>query len=121
LLDGNRRESAALCGSCHDVVTPGGVHLERTFDEYKSSLFAQLEQGFETCAGCHMPGREGRAAEVTGAPTRTVHEHLWPGVDIALSEFADRERQRRAVECELAFNTASVRATPSRDIERSRA
>lgn len=105
LLDGNRRESATLCGSCHDVVTPAGVHLERTFEEYKGSLFARQEAGFESCAGCHMPGRSGRAAEVAFAPVRTVHEHLWPGVDIALSPFADRARQQRAVECELAFNT----------------
>jgi hypothetical protein len=104
-LDSNRRESSELCGSCHDVVTPSGVHLERTFEEYKKSLFGQLERGFETCAGCHMPGRKGRAAELPGAPQRTVHEHLWPGVDIALSPFPEQETQRQAVECELAFNT----------------
>jgi Cytochrome c554 and c-prime len=104
-LDSNRRESAQLCGSCHDVVTPSGVHLERTFEEYKSSLFGQLEEGFETCAGCHMPGRRGRAAELPAAPERTVHEHLWPGVDLALSPFPGRETQRQAIECELAFNT----------------
>jgi Cytochrome c554 and c-prime len=104
-LDGNRRESTQLCGSCHDVVTPSGVQLERTFEEYENSLFGQLEEGFETCVGCHMPGRKGRAAEFPGAPERTVHEHLWPGVDVALTEFPDRERQRRAIECELAFNT----------------
>jgi len=104
-LDSNRRESAELCGSCHDVVTPSGVHLERTFEEYKRSLFGQLEEGFETCAGCHMPGREGRAAELPGAPERTIHEHLWPGVDVALSPFPGRETQREAIDCELASNT----------------
>jgi hypothetical protein len=104
-LDSNRRESAELCGSCHDVVTPSGVHLERTFEEYKGSLFGQLEEGFETCAGCHMPGRRARAAEFPGAPERIVHDHLWPGVDIALSDFPDLEFQRQAVECELSVNT----------------
>jgi hypothetical protein len=94
-----------LCGSCHDVVTRAGIHIERTFEEYKSSLFGQLEEGFETCAGCHMPGRERRAAELPQAPERTVHEHLWPGVDVALSPFPGREIQRQAVECELALNT----------------
>jgi len=104
-LDGNRRESAELCGSCHDVVTPAGVHIERTFAEYKDSLFGQLDEGFETCAGCHMPGRSGRAAELPNAPERTVHEHLWPGVDVALSPFPGRDIQRQAIDCELAFNT----------------
>ncbi|HTU56822.1 MAG TPA: multiheme c-type cytochrome [Polyangiales bacterium] len=105
-LDSNRRESGALCGSCHDVVVPSGVHLERTFVEYQKSLFGQLEEGFETCAGCHMPGRKGRrAAELPGAPLRIVHEHLWPAVDVALTPFPGIEVQRRAVECELALNT----------------
>jgi hypothetical protein len=104
-LDSNRRESAAQCGSCHDVVAPSGVHLERTFEEYGSSLFGQLAEGFETCAGCHMPGRTGRAAELPGAPQRTIHEHSWPAVDVALTDFPDREGQRKAIECELSLNT----------------
>lgn len=105
--DRNRAESSSLCGSCHDVVTPHGVQLERTFLEYKESLFAKPGPGFETCSGCHMPGRPGRAAEgvdVNSKP-RTVHEHLWPGVDVALSDFPDREAQRLAVECALGLNS----------------
>ena len=104
-LDSNRRESAELCGSCHDVVTPAGARLERTYREYSQSLFGRLDEGFETCAGCHMPGRVGRAAELDAAPERTVHDHLWPGVDVALSPFRSLGTQRRAVECELSFNT----------------
>jgi hypothetical protein len=104
-LDGDRHESATLCGSCHDVTLPTGVHLERTFSEYGSSLFGQLKAGFETCAGCHMPGRQGRVAELPQAPVRTVHEHLWPGVDVALTTFPDVDAQRRAIECELSVNT----------------
>ena len=104
-LDSDRRQSAVLCGSCHDVVTPAGVHLERTFDEYQRSLFGRLEEGFETCAGCHMPGRRGRAASLPQAPERTVHSHMWPGVDVALTAFPEREAQHQAVECELALNT----------------
>src|SRR5882724_4992446 len=29
-----------LCGSCHDVVTPRGVALERTYQEWKTTFFA---------------------------------------------------------------------------------
>lgn len=103
--DKNRAESSTLCGSCHDIVTPNGVHLERTFEEYKQGLFAEPGPGFETCSGCHMLGRAGKAAEVAGAPERTVHEHLWPGVDVALTEFPDRDVQRIAVECSLSLHT----------------
>jgi hypothetical protein len=106
LHDSNRRESSTLCGSCHDVVVPSGVQLERTFSEYSDSLFGQLDQGFETCAGCHMPGRKGRrAAELPDAPQRIVHEHLWPAVDVALTSFPGEALQRQAIECELALNT----------------
>jgi hypothetical protein len=104
--DRNQAESASLCGSCHDVVNAHGVQLERTFLEYQESLFGKAGPGFDTCAGCHMPGRPGRAAEVVdvNTPQRTVHEHLWPGVDVALTPFPDREAQRLAVECALGLN-----------------
>ncbi len=100
--DRNSERSAELCGSCHDVVTPNGVELERTFQEYKASLFATKGPGFDTCSGCHMPGRPGQVA--TGGPERVVHEHLWPGVDIALTPFPDAEAQRIAVECALSLD-----------------
>jgi hypothetical protein len=100
--DRNRAESSRLCGSCHDVVNQAGVHLERTFLEYQGSLYAETGAAFETCSGCHMPGRPGKAANLPDAPERTIHEHLWPGVDVALTTFPDREAQRLAIECALA-------------------
>jgi hypothetical protein len=104
--DRNQAASASMCGSCHDVVNTHGVLIERTFQEYQESLFGKPGPGFDTCAGCHMPGRPGRAAEVVdvNTPARTVHEHLWPGVDVALTPFPDREAQRLAVECALGLN-----------------
>jgi hypothetical protein len=110
LHDRNRGESSRLCGSCHDVVTPHGVKLERTFIEYQESLFAKPGRGFDTCSGCHMPGRPGRVAENADTKTdeRVVHEHLWPAVDVALGEFPDREAQRLAVECNLSLNARIV-------------
>jgi hypothetical protein len=104
--DRNQAESSSMCGSCHDVVNAHGVKIERTFLEYQESLFGKAGPGFDTCAGCHMPGRPGRAAEAVdvNTPPRTVHEHLWPGVDVALSTFPDRDAQRLAVECALGLN-----------------
>ncbi len=103
-FDRNDPKSSRLCGSCHDIVTPKGVHLERTFREYSESLFSKPGPSFDTCVGCHMDGREGIVADDPSVrvPQRTVHEHLWPGVDVALTEFPDREAQRIAVECALA-------------------
>jgi hypothetical protein len=65
-------------------------------------MFATQGISFDTCSGCHMPGPEEPVA--IGGPVRNRHEHLWPGVDTALTEFPDREAQRRAVECELSLN-----------------
>lgn len=101
--DRNKPDSSKMCGACHDIVTPKGVHLERTFAEYNDSIFSKTDGlGFETCSGCHMPGRDGVAAEYEGVTTRRVHSHMWPGVDVALTSFPGREEQRKAVEeCEL--------------------
>lgn len=103
-FDRNNPKSSELCGGCHDIVTPKGVHLERTFREYRDSLFSKPGPSFDTCIGCHMDGREGVAAQDPSLDVglRTTHEHLWPGVDVALTDFPDREAQRIAVECALA-------------------
>jgi hypothetical protein len=104
LHDRNHRDSSALCGACHDIVTPNGVRLERTFAEYKASVFGTSDQSFETCGGCHMDvrgtARDDGHRDV--APQR--HQHLWAGVDVAITDFPDREAQRAAVECQLALS-----------------
>ena len=97
--DRNQRESAALCGSCHDIVTQQGVHLERTYTEWQNSLYGHPDKGGQqTCGSCHMAGRDDVAADVPGAPLRQVHHHGMPGVDIALTPFPQRDAQRSAVE-----------------------
>jgi hypothetical protein len=81
------------------------VHLERTFAEYEQSLFATSAAGFETCLGCHMDGRPSSGAEDPHRDVApTVHEHLWPGVDVAVTDFPDRDVQRAAIECLLSQN-----------------
>ena len=117
LFDEDHGNSSAMCGACHDIVTPTGVRLERTYQEYLSGVFSKnatdLPEPFETCLGCHMDGRTGRAANVPGAPERIVHEHFWPAVDLALIDFPNRDAMRSAVEdCQLrkgvAFFTLEV-------------
>ena len=100
LLDRDERASADMCGSCHDIVTPAGVHLERSYDEWQHTLFANQDTQL-TCANCHMPGRTGPAADFEGVGMREVHNHSMPAVDIALSAWPLREQQHAAVLDEL--------------------
>jgi len=105
LFDRNELKSSEMCGVCHDIKTPKGVHLERTFAEYKGSVFATSPAkggGRETCNGCHMLGTPGVAADVDGVGSRRVHEHLFPGVDVPLDDFPHRAAMTAAVrDCAL--------------------
>ncbi|MEE2828635.1 MAG: cytochrome c family protein [Myxococcota bacterium] len=98
LHDRHQRDSAALCGSCHDVVTPAGVHLERTFVEWQESVFGHEGVSQLTCGNCHMRGFDGPAFDDPSAPIRRVHDHDMPGVDIALDAFPERDEQLEAVQ-----------------------
>jgi hypothetical protein len=102
--DRNHRESSRLCGSCHDIVTPNGVRLERTFAEYEESVFGTSDQSFETCNGCHMDERDVAPSDAHREVAPKRHQHLWAGVDVALTDFPDRAAQRAAVECQLALS-----------------
>lgn len=102
LHDRNHADSSAMCGSCHDVVLDNGVALERTYQEWQHTIFADTASGFGlSCNSCHMRGRNGLAATLPGMPERRVHAHTWPGVDVALTDFPEREEQRALVQREL--------------------
>jgi hypothetical protein len=111
-------KSTAVCGGCHDIVTPTGVHLERTLQEYRSGIFSKSATGappaFDSCVGCHMPGQKGFAASLPGLDVRLVHEHLWPGLDVPLTDFPHRDAMRSAVEeCQLGKSVyLTLEATP---------
>lgn len=57
LVDGAALDSSAACGACHDVVSPAGVVVERTYGEWSESVFSRDGVGL-SCAGCHMAGRD---------------------------------------------------------------
>lgn len=102
LHDRTQIQSADLCGSCHDVVTPAGVHLERTYLEWKESLFGQnLEGRLLTCNQCHMTGRDAAASATYPELTRRVHAHTFPAVDVSLTPFPESDAQRVAIQKEL--------------------
>ena len=98
LQDRNHAESASLCGACHDIVTTGGAHIERTFAEWQGSIFSHPEG--DTCDQCHMSqsATKGPIAQVSGTslPARYVYSHDFPGVDVALP--AGSTTEQKAVE-----------------------
>lgn len=108
-FDRKRPESAAACGACHDIVlpsppAPAGVHLERTFAEWKETLFSGKDgNGLLTCSGCHMTSiPKSVIADAPGVVTRPArHVHTFPGVDLALTPFPQAAEQRAAVESAL--------------------
>jgi hypothetical protein len=100
LHDRTTADSSTLCGSCHDVVTPAGAHIERTFAEWKDTLFAHPKTQL-SCGQCHMEGRDGLAADAPGVKVRRVHGHGVPGVDVALTDFPEIEAQKAAIQQSL--------------------
>jgi hypothetical protein len=103
-LDRKSPDSSRMCGACHDIVNDSDVHLERTFEEYEASIFGAYDKpSFASCIGCHMDSRTDVAAvdAESDVGLRTVHSHLFAGVDVALTSWPDREIYKKAVECEL--------------------
>src|SRR5262249_47384690 len=100
LLDRTNASAATLCGSCHDVVNTQGAHVERTFSEWKGTIFSK-DPPTLTCGKGHMTGSDGLAAEAEGTVVRNVHAHDFPAVDVALTDFPEKEAQRTGVQSSL--------------------
>jgi len=95
--DKEQSDSAGLCGACHDIVTPHGAELERTFKEWQGSVFSTPAGA--TCASCHMNQSTSDVpiANVPNAPKRRVHSHRQSGVDLALTDFPEKDIQKQKV------------------------
>jgi len=94
LLDGTTLQSAAMCGSCHDIQNLQGAHVERTFQEWQGTLFSQPPNG-QGCAGngCHMDTSDG-VVSTTSSKVRRLHAHDFPAVDLAVTPFPEAEAQQ---------------------------
>lgn len=102
LHDRKSLESAKLCGACHDIVNPKGLHIERTYSEWQGSLYSKDDPSQQlTCSQCHMPGSDRVAADYPNAVTRRVHDHSMPGVDVALTPWPGAEAQRALIQTDL--------------------
>lgn len=95
-------DNSDLCSACHNVINARDVVIENTFGEFETSPAAAQGQ---QCMDCHMPVYRGQAA--TGGPERDVHRHYFVGVDLALIDFPDRDRQFNMVK-ELLRSAASI-------------
>ncbi len=124
LMDSDFNESE-MCGSCHDIVVPeeingvpGGVPIERTFNEWQQTFFATDKRpGIHlTCGGCHMASKTDVIADAEGldVPSRAngFHEHMWPAVDQALTPFAETDAQSAAIKRDLDPAIAVIGAIP---------
>ncbi len=103
-FDRRSKDSADLCGTCHDIVVPSPpapaeVHLERTFAEWKEGIFSK-DGSLTTCNSCHMiPQPNSVIADAPGVVTRAArHTHDFAGVDMALTPFPRLAEQRKLIE-----------------------
>jgi Cytochrome c554 and c-prime len=94
MLDGQTLASATMCGSCHDIQNLQGAHVERTFQEWQTTVFSGARGG-SGCAECHMTGRDGPVSSVT-TRVRRLHSHDFPAVDLAVTPFPAGAPQNRA-------------------------
>jgi hypothetical protein len=104
LLDSSRVESASFCGSCHDIVNQHGAAVERTFQEWQGTTFADPKSASaNTCASCHMPPPTTSPGPASTVSTRArdLHSHEMPGVDLTLTDATTMQAQRPGVQAQL--------------------
>lgn len=118
-FDRKKMDSAAMCGSCHDIVSPAGAHIERTYAEWQASFYGDPDPDDPddpalyalTCNECHMDKTTGAIADYPGvAGDRARTSHMFVGVDVAVSDFPDAELGPQLREEQLA-EIAEVRKT----------
>ncbi len=93
---------SVMCGSCHDVTTPAGVKLERTYAEWQTTIFATNDPANLlplTCSACHMQSDQSTTviADKPGLDVKSrpnsFHEHMWLGIDQDLTMFSAADAQ----------------------------
>ncbi|MCX5743366.1 MAG: multiheme c-type cytochrome [Proteobacteria bacterium] len=107
-MDGNNvRNDSSMCGSCHDIVTPGGVHLERTFADWKTTIFAQPDpvRHLNCASACHMGGSDNVVADdpTANVPFRAngLHEHTFAAIDQAMTPWPDMALNAQRIQRDL--------------------
>ena len=117
LMDSDANQSE-ICGSCHDIVTPKGVALERTYSEWQTTFFSQQDPVHHlTCGSCHMPSSTDVVADKPGldVPERDhgFHEHLWPAIDQAMIDgFPGKDTMATRIDQDLEGAIAIIGPAP---------
>ncbi len=120
LMDSDINQSE-MCGSCHDIVTPKGVALERTYQEWQTTFFATEQDPTHhlTCGGCHMKSTGDVIVDKAGldVPFRPngYHDHLWPAIDEALTPWPNMDEMSAGIEGDLK-NAISITGPAPRPI-----
>ena len=100
LMKGTTNNSE-MCGSCHDIVLPNGVAIERTFQEWKEGVFSRPDSKL-TCSACHMKPTDGVIADREGLSVVSrplgFHEHTFPAIDQALTPWPETEAQAKGIQ-----------------------
>lgn len=106
--------TSAMCGACHDIVNQAGVHVERTFLEWKGSIFATNpdKSSRVSCGSCHMEPFDDVIADAPGVTSRPFgrHDHKFVAIDTALVDFPQRAEQGAAVRTFLEGSSKIVGA-----------
>ncbi|MBL9017190.1 MAG: hypothetical protein JNL83_23585 [Myxococcales bacterium] len=93
--------NSEMCGSCHDIVLPNGVAIERTFKEWKQGVFSKPDSKL-TCSSCHMKPTDGVIADREGLSVVSrplgFHEHTFPAIDQALTPWPEMEAQAKGIQ-----------------------
>ena len=99
LIHSDTNESE-LCGSCHDIVLPNGVPIERTFMEWKQGVFSKPDVHL-TCGNCHMRPSDGVIADGPGLGVKSrplgMHQHTFPAIDQALTPWPETAAQTTGI------------------------
>jgi hypothetical protein len=82
--DDTQKDSAVMCGSCHDIKSPAGGDIERTFIEWSASAFSGPKGMACSFSSCHMSAAPVPVVVGMGGPKRSFHPHNFPGVDVSL-------------------------------------
>ncbi|HEY4182304.1 MAG TPA: multiheme c-type cytochrome [Kofleriaceae bacterium] len=110
------KNDASMCGSCHDIVNHMGVETERTFREWKTTVFATSPDAPVSCGSCHMKTStgliaDGEGLDVTSRPNG-FHDHKLVAIDQALVEFPEKATQDAALKEFLGGSSAIVGPKP---------
>ncbi|CAN5835165.1 hypothetical protein BH11MYX2_BH11MYX2_06070 [soil metagenome] len=116
MTNNSKKNDSSMCGSCHDIVNNQGVETERTFREWKTTVFATSLDAPVSCGSCHMKASTGLIADgpgldVTSRPNG-FHDHKFVAIDQALVDFPQQATQDTALKEFLVGSSAIVGPKP---------